>query len=303
MIEVRDLPPSYRPMTSADVPTFTPSCSTCEYFCLTVDAAGVPAGSCRKWCAPVEAQSYCDAWEIEDDCLPGWMRDDEDDDDDVMAVPPVEMTGQPMAMYAATPAVEDERQARSAALAACEKRQIVTELRSSVGSDGMLRVSGYASVFNTEADGLSFREVVKPGAFRRGLERGDDCYLLINHNTDELPLARRSSGTLSLVEDDHGLLMETTLDPSNPRAAELASVLSRGDVSEMSFAFTVAPGGEVRNADGVRELRELNLFEVSVTTWGAYSATSVGMRSDDSSDLAQRARALAARFQHYELTH
>ena len=126
--------------------------------------------------------------------------------------------------------------------------------------------------------------MIKPGAFARSLDNGDECYLLVNHNTDELPLARRNSGTLTLSEDETGLLMEAVLDPTNPRAAEVISVLTRGDASEMSFAFTVAPDGQTRTKDGLRELRKLNLFEVSICTWGAYSDTSVGLRSVESGD-------------------
>ena len=150
--------------------------------------------------------------------------------------------------------------------------------------------TGYAAVFDREADGLPFREVIRPGAFARSLANGDECYLLVNHNTDELPLARRSSGTLTLSEDEIGLPFEAVLDPSNPRSAEVISVLSRGDASEMSFAFRVAPGGQTRTEDGLRELRDVDIFEVSICTWGAYSDTSVGLRSATSDDIAARWR-------------
>jgi HK97 family phage prohead protease len=91
--------------------------------------------------------------------------------------------------------------------------------------------------------------------------------------------------------------MEATLDPSNPRAAELASALTRGDVDKMSFAFSVAPGGDTRE-EGLRTLTDLNLFEVSVVTWPAYDASSVGMRSEDSveDELELRKRKLALKF-------
>jgi hypothetical protein len=69
----------------------------------------------------------------------------------------------------------------------------------------------------------------------------------------------------------------------------LSSALSRGDVDKMSFAFRVAEDGTTKTKDGVRELRTLDLFEVSVVTWPAYSATSVGVRSA-SDDIAARWR-------------
>jgi len=176
---------------------------------------------------------------------------------------------------------DPELEARRSMIATAEKRNITAELRTETRADGMVAIRGYAAVFNREADGLPFREMIMPGAFTRSLNNGDECYLLINHNTDELPLARRNSGTLTLSEDANGLLMDAVLDPTNPRAAEVISVLTRGDASEMSFAFTVAPDGQTRTKDGVRELRELNIFEVSICTWGAYSDTTVGLRTAD----------------------
>ena len=121
--------------------------------------------------------------------------------------------------------------------------------------------------------------------------------LLVNHDTDQLPLGRRSAGTLALEEDEVGLRIDAVLDPSNPRAAELASALDRGDVDKMSFAFRIAgKDGETRTEEGVRELRNLDLFEVSVVTWPAYSDTTVGMReAAPSDDLALRARLLRAK--------
>gem|GEM_PF-1249867 len=201
--------------------------------------------------------------------------------------------------YSADPEVE----ARRSLIADAEKRTITTEVRAEAGVDGGVRLVGYAATFDREADGLPFREVIKPGAFKRSLDKGDDVFLLVNHDTDQLPLARRSAGTLALSEDGNGLLIEADLDPKNPRAAELASALERGDVDKMSFAFTVAPEGSTRTKDGLRELRDLNLYEVSVVTWPAYSDTTVGLRGAESDDLEARRRLLAAKFRHYSLTH
>lgn len=196
-----------------------------------------------------------------------------------------------------TNAADIDVEARRSLVEACEKRDFTAELRADMNEDGSIRVRGYAATWDSEADGLPFREVIKPGAFKRSLANGDDVFLLINHDTDQLPLARRSAGTLTLNEDQTGLLIDAVLDPKNPRAAELASALERGDVDKMSFAFTVAPEGSVRNEDGVRELRDLNLYEVSVVTWPAYSATTVGLR-DAATDEDLQARWLAKKWQH-----
>ena len=176
-----------------------------------------------------------------------------------------------------------ELEERKSAIASAERLTFDAEVRAIATDDGSLRIGGYAAQFNQEATGLNFREMIAPGAFTRSLASDAPVFLLVNHDTDQLPLASTQGGTLVLSEDSVGLRMDAVLDPSNPRAAELASALTRGDVDKMSFAFTVAPDGESREA-GLRTLTDLNLFEVSVVTWPAYDASSVGMRSADDSD-------------------
>lgn len=194
-----------------------------------------------------------------------------------------------------TNSADPDTEARRSLIEACEKRSIPAELRAETSDDGTVKVRGYAAVFNQESTGLPFREVITPGAFARSLNRGDDVFLLVNHDTDQLPLARRSSGTLSLSEDEHGLMIEAVLDPSNPRAAEVASVLTRNDADEMSFAFKVAENGSRKREDGVRELSDLDLFEVSIVTWGAYNQTTVGLRTAETKDTELRRRYLTAK--------
>lgn len=174
------------------------------------------------------------------------------------------------------------------------------EMRATKTEDGQIRIAGYPATFNNEATGLNFREVIAPGAFKRTLESGNPVYLLVNHDTESLPLASTQSGTLRLSEDKIGLRMEADLDPKNPRVQELASALERGDVNKMSFAFTVAPGGDTRE-DGLRTLNDVDLFEVSVVTFPAYDATSVGMRSENGEDLTLRARLLKAKINQIRL--
>ena len=183
---------------------------------------------------------------------------------------------------------------RKSAIATADKVTFETEIRTIATTDGSLRIGGYAAQFNQEATGLNFREMIAPGAFKRSLESGQPVFLLINHDTDSLPLASTQSGTMTLSEDNVGLRMEATLDPNNPRAVELASALERGDVNKMSFAFTIAPGGDSRK-DGLRTLSDVNLFEVSVVTWPAYDSTEVGMRTADAESAESEALELRRR--------
>ena len=73
--------------------------------------------------------------------------------------------------------------------------------------DGMIKVSGYAAVFDQATEiGGQFNERIERGAFTDAIGR-DDVVFLVNHVG--LPLARTRSGTLTLREDDHGLHMST----------------------------------------------------------------------------------------------
>jgi HK97 family phage prohead protease len=183
---------------------------------------------------------------------------------------------------------------RKALLATAERITMNAEVRAVQTDDGSLKIAGYAATFNQEAENLSFREQIAPGAFTRSLESSDPIFLLVNHQADQLPLASTQSGTLKLSQDKVGLRMEANLDPANPRAAELASALTRGDVNKMSFAFSINPGGETREG-GIRTITDCTLYEVSVVNQPAYDSTQVGMRTaeEENEELELRKRRIA----------
>lgn len=141
-----------------------------------------------------------------------------------------------------------------------------------------IKVSGYAAVFDQEADiGGWFREVIAPGAFREAIGR-DDVVFLINH--DGLPLARTRSGTLTLTEDEHGLRVETVLDPNDPDVQAIVPKMKRGDLDKMSFGFipTKVTWDETEEPY-LRTIEKAELFDVSIVTSPAYEGTEIGLRS------------------------
>ena len=188
------------------------------------------------------------------------------------------------------------------AMATAERITMTAEVRAVATDDGSLKIGGYAATFNSEATGLNFREVIAPGAFTRALASQDPVFLLVNHDMEGIPLASTQSGTLQLRQDKTGLYMEATLDPANPKAQELSSALRRGDMDKMSFAFTVSPDGQTRDA-GLRTIQDIErLYEVSVVTLPAYDSTSVGMRSAEEADLELAKRKLKLKVKQYSLT-
>lgn len=155
------------------------------------------------------------------------------------------------------------------------------ELRAADGTTGIRRVTGHAAVFNQLSEDLGgFREQIAPGAFADAIGK-DDVRLLVNH--EGLPLARTVSRTLRLSEDARGLLIEADLDESDPDVARLLPKMTRGDVTHMSFGFSVRPGGQdwAKDDEGrtVRTLKKLRLFDVSIVTYPAYPQTDVAVRS------------------------
>lgn len=141
------------------------------------------------------------------------------------------------------------------------------------------KIVGYASVFDAEYrnDFWGMIEVIRAGAFTRTLKEKADVRALIDHDPSKI-LARTKSGTLKLREDNIGLLSE--IDPADTSfAQDLVRSLERGDIDGMSFGFTVQDE-QWGKRDGMilREITDVNLFDVSVVTFPAYKETSVTLR-------------------------
>lgn len=152
----------------------------------------------------------------------------------------------------------------------------VRDVEARQAEDGKMRLAGYAAVFNQSSVPLPFKETIAPGAFRKTLSETPDVRLLINH--EGLPLARSKNGTLTLTEDSRGLYFDAELADTS-EARDLYTLIARGDVDQMSFAFRVIrqKWSEDRS---VRVLTEVSLADgdVSVVTYPAYPTTTVEAR-------------------------
>lgn len=180
---------------------------------------------------------------------------------------------------------KDERQQMTTTV---ERRVNTVEFDVRAGeasSDGM-SFTGYAAVFNSPSEPLPFTEVIREGAFKRSLKSRNEIKLFMNHNTDVV-LGSTRAGTLRLSEDSRGLLAQAEL-PDTSAGRDLSVLMKRGDVSSMSFGFSVPPKGDTWSQDGAtRELHQVRLHEVSIVTgFPAYEATTASVRSLDI--LAQR---------------
>jgi len=145
-------------------------------------------------------------------------------------------------------------------------------------ADGQRTFSGYAAIWNSASAGLPFEERIAPNAFKRSLARASAGQKIISFlfgHDETRALATTASGRLQLTEDETGLRVEAKLDPADPDAAKVISMLTHESAAAgMSFGFQ-----KVQDAwDGNnRTIKEANLFEVSILAAGgqtpAYPAT------------------------------
>ena len=151
-------------------------------------------------------------------------------------------------------------------------------------------IEGYGAVFGEEtiiSGGWNdFREQIEPGAFDEALTR-DDVRALFNHQSS-LVLGRTRAKTLALSVDAKGL--HYVIDPPNTSYAnDLRESITRGDVSQSSFAFRVLEDTwekPMRSGElPLRKVRKIELHDVSPVTYPAYEGTSVSARAKDDAQL------------------
>jgi len=143
-------------------------------------------------------------------------------------------------------------------------------------------VRGWAAVYNSWSNDLGgFVERIAPGFFDKVLSASMDVRALFNHDPNYV-LARTVSGTLRIGTDAKGLWYEYD-DPDTTFSRDLLTLMQRGDISQSSFAFSLADNGdkwEKQNGQWTRTLLEASgLYDVSPVTYPAYEDTTVAMRS------------------------
>lgn len=159
----------------------------------------------------------------------------------------------------------------------------IAEIRTQESADSKsLVLVGRPIVFDTpttiNSPAGEFIEVIRRGA----LDGADisDVRLLINHDTDRVPLARTPK-TMQLLISDKGLEMTATL-PNTEDGRSVYNAVKRGDMTGMSFAFTVDTDGEIYECSDSYVKRTITrikkLYECSVVSFPAYAETSVEAR-------------------------
>lgn len=177
---------------------------------------------------------------------------------------------------------------------ALEKRYYSFDIRAEAGEKGNT-ITGRPIVYASRTDLGYFDEVIEPGALN-GTDL-KDVRLLVNHDTSKIPLARsrRNNGnsTMQLVVDEAGLSISAALDvENNAEASALYSAVQRGDISGMSFMFSV-DDEEWENLESDHPLRRIKkistVVEVSAVTFPAYEATEISTRGKEALESARSA--------------
>jgi len=135
------------------------------------------------------------------------------------------------------------------------------------------RLGGYGSVFGVQD---SFGDVVLPGAFAASIAShraaGTMPAMLWQHDAAE-PIGLWTDAR----EDDHGLYVEGALNTETMRGREAAALVRQGALNGLSIGFlTPNDGAEYDRQTGVRRLRKLDLWEVSVVTFPANGSARLG---------------------------
>lgn len=151
-------------------------------------------------------------------------------------------------------------------------------------TDG-LTLRGYAAVFNQVTDIIDWRgeyqEIVRPGAFKRTLDHRTPV-MQFDHGTHPVVGSIPIGSIRSIGEDAHGLHVEARLH-DNWLVEPVRDAIRSGSIDGMSFAFEVVDDNRW-GGDGLREIREVKLYELGPVVFPAYEGTTVGVRAQQMAD-------------------
>ena len=171
------------------------------------------------------------------------------------------------------------------------KRNYSFEIRANEDKENKsYTLTGRPIVYNSKTDLGYFDEIIESGALDKANLK--DVRFLVNHDTSKIPLARATEGnkesTMRFNVDKNGMEISVELDvENNSEARALYSAVQRGDITGMSFMFTI-DGEEWENLESEHPTRHIKsigqVFEVSAVTFPAYEASEISARDKKSLD-------------------
>ena len=176
-----------------------------------------------------------------------------------------------------------------------QRRSYAFEVRADKDEQGGSIIEGRPIVYGQRTDLGYFYEIIERGALAK--TNLQDVRFLVNHDTSKLPLARsrrnNKNSTMQLTVDDDGMGIRALLDTeNNADARSLYSAVQRGDITGMSFMFSI-DDEEWENLESdhpTRHIRKIGtVVEVSAVTFPAYEQTEISTRCKEALDSARSA--------------
>jgi len=182
-----------------------------------------------------------------------------------------------------------------------EVRAFTFEVRAEENEQHGTYITGTPIVFEQETDLGWYREKIDKDALTETDLK--DVRFLIGHNTSMIPLARsrnnNENSTMQMTVTDRGMEIRVDLDTeNNAEARALYSAVKRGDMSGMSFMFTVDKDSweDIDTETPKRTIMSIRkVFEVSAVAFPAYEGTDIQAASEDSTLESVRASLESAR--------
>lgn len=167
------------------------------------------------------------------------------------------------------------------------------ELRASNDETHGDHILGRPIVYDSRTDLGWFDEIIERGA----LDDADlkDVRFLVNHDTSMIPLARsrrnNENSTMQMTVDKDGMGIRVNLDTeNNSDARNLYSAIKRGDITGMSFMFSIDSEAwdDLESDHPTRRILKIGqVLEVSAVTFPAYEETEISARAKETLDSAK----------------
>lgn len=154
-------------------------------------------------------------------------------------------------------------------------------------------ITGRPIVYDSMTDLGYFNEIIEGGALDKANLK--DVRFLVNHDTNMIPLARsrnnNENSTMQMEVDKDGMAIRVNLDTeNNSDARNLYSAIKRGDITGMSFMFTIddEEWEGLESEHPTRHIRKIGqVFEVSAVTFPAYESTEISARDKEALESAK----------------
>ena len=138
-------------------------------------------------------------------------------------------------------------------------------------------ITGYGSVFGALDAG---NDIVLPGAFKKSLAaRGGKPIPMLWNHIDSFPIGKWTE----VSEDERGLKLTGKFTMASTKAQEIHALAKDQVISGLSIGYKTK-NADVDESTGIRRLKELDLWEVSVVTFPMLDIAQIDtVKSDEGS--------------------